>query len=326
MFRLAAWLLLVLTPSFVVADAFRVGQRVIVKLGAKGKIGNSESNKVTRPATVKELNGNWLWLGQAWFQKHDVLTIDQALDFYSELLKENPTAAYWHIRAIAWMEKGDYEKAIKDFTESIRLDSQSASSFIYRGSLWLDKGEYDKAIEDFTETIRLEPKNAMAYFVRGNAWDAKGSDDKAIQDYTVAIRLNPEDGAAYNNRGNVFGDIGDYKRALADFSEAIRLDPRLTEPYHNIARLRATCPSEDFRDGKEAIEFAKVACEHSGWKSYETLDTLAAAYAESGDFENAKKWQKKAVDLAPIGKKPKLLTQLVLYEQGKPYREQPKKK
>jgi tetratricopeptide (TPR) repeat protein len=78
---------------------------------------------------------------------------------------------------------------------------QDAVSYNNRGVAWAGKGEFDKAIADYTEAIRLDPKYAAAFYNRGMAWDDKGDNDKAIADYTEAIRLDPKLAAAYNNRG-----------------------------------------------------------------------------------------------------------------------------
>ncbi len=67
-------------------------------------------------------------------------------------------------------------------------------------------------------------------------------------------------------------------------------------PYVARAWIWATCPDSRYRDGKQAVESATRACELTGWKSPDELDTLAAAYAESGDFTAAAKWGQQAAE------------------------------
>ena len=95
--------------------------------------------------------------------------------------------------------------------------------------------------------------------------------------------------------------------------------------YHNIARLRATCPDARYRDGKKAVEIATKACELNGWKDAGSLDLLAAAYAEAGEIEQAIKWENKAIEVAPANHKFLYLRNLDFYKQGKPHRDEAKK-
>jgi hypothetical protein len=83
----------------------------------------------------------------------------------------------------------------------------------------------------------------------------------------------------------------------------------------------ATCPEERHRDGKRAVEAAKRACELTGLTSAEILDTLAAAYAESGDFPKAVEYQEKAIGLwHDASTKREGEIRLNLYKDRKPYR------
>src|SRR5271156_5738244 len=83
-------------------------------------------------------------------------------------------------------------------------DTTENLSVIYnnRGSAYVDKGDYDRAIQDFNETIHLDPNNERAYYGRGSAYKKKGDYDRAIQDFSQAIHLNPNFARAYYDRGN----------------------------------------------------------------------------------------------------------------------------
>ena len=91
---------------------------------------------------------------------------------------------------------------------------------------------------------------------------------------------------------------------------------------NSLAWLRATCPETGTRDGKEAVKLAIKACELSNWTYWGYIDTLAAAYAEAGDFKDAVKYQKEALKMVEKSTgHPELQRRLALYEQKQPYRE-----
>jgi tetratricopeptide (TPR) repeat protein len=96
----------------------------------------------------------------------------------------------------------------------------------YRGWAHAEKGDYDKAIADFTEAIRLDPKLAIAFADRAISYAIKGEHDKAIADFTQAIRLDPKDALAYSNRARVYRALGDESKAASDEKKAQDLRQR----------------------------------------------------------------------------------------------------
>lgn len=116
----------------------------------------------------------------------------------------------------------------------------------------------------------------------------------------------------------------EYAGAVADYDRAIRLDPNDEASYNNLAWLEATCIDAHFRDGHKAVENALRAYQLSGGKAAEYNGTLAAAYAENGDFDKAKEWQTKAIELLTDEKEKEIYrSRLKLYEQRKAYRQEP---
>jgi len=162
-------------------------------------------------------------------------------------------------RGIYYAMQGDYEAAIADFTEVIRLDPNLASAYTLRARALVasvveitDLGEnfssisgnftqglvteeknriYDRAINDLTQAIRLDPDNAIVYVERGVAYRGKGDNDRAIEDFNQAIRLDPNSTRAYFNRGSAYRNKGDNERAIEDFNQAIRIDPNYSITY-----------------------------------------------------------------------------------------------
>ena len=184
------------------------------------------------------------------------------------------------------------------------------------------KGEYDNAIDDCTNSIRLDPKYVLAYEVRGVVWTFKGELDNAIKDFTEANKVDPKYINAFRQRAVAWQRKGDFDKAIEDYGEAIKLDPKDFHSYHDIAWIRATSADERYRDGKQAVEYATKACQLTGWKMPKYLDTLAVAYAEAGDFTNAIKWEDKSLELSPTNERK---GRLELFWSNKPYRMTPKK-
>jgi tetratricopeptide (TPR) repeat protein len=181
--------------------------------------------------------------------------------------------------------------------------------------------DYDKAIEILTEIIQVNPNNAEAYNLRGIAWKYKGEFDNMIQDCTEAIRISPNYAEAYHNRGRAWRGKEEYDKAIEDFIQATEVDPSYGGAFNSLGWLRATFPDAKYRDGKQAVEYATKACELADWKNAEWVGTLAAAYAEAGDFDKAVEWQTKAIELAGPEDVEGLKAQLGLYQAGRPYRQ-----
>jgi RNA polymerase sigma factor (sigma-70 family) len=262
--------------------------------------------------------------GDVWRRKREY---DKAITDFSTAIRLAPTDAdAYRGRGDAWSEKKEYDKAIADFSEVIRLAPNAADAYKDRGYAWSKQIKYDKAIADFSTAIRLVPTDADAYVRRGEAWTDKEEYDKAIADLSTAIHLAPTDADAYWRRGYAWSENRRYDKALADIGEAIRLDPKVVAPYLAQARIWATCPNAKFRDGEQALKSATRACELTHWKDADAIDILAAAYAETGDFDKAVKWQTKANAMFIFAGSDDIEQGeacLKLYEQKTPYRDPP---
>jgi tetratricopeptide (TPR) repeat protein len=216
---------------------------------------------------------------------------------------------------------GATDEAIADYDKVIRLDPKSAAAYNNRGIVYQDKRQYDKAFSDYDEAIRLDPKYAAAYVNRGNTHQDKEEYDNAINSYDEAIRIDPQLAEAYRIRGTAYQNKREYDRAIADYDKAIRLDPKLADAYNNLAWVLGTCPQAGFRDGKKAVEYATKACELSDWKDPSSMDTLAAAYAEVGDFEQAIKWETNFLGTSNLSGEDTAggKSRLALYQAHRPY-------
>jgi len=350
-------------PANVAFGDHQVGSTVVVIHDAPIKVGDKVVQQVLRGVGLKVLavQGDWLWVSHkatGWIRKQDVATPNRAIEVFTEEIKKNPYDSDAHVcRGLAWFDKNEIDIAIADLNQAIRLDPKNSSAYSSRSICWWAKRDIDKAISDCTEAIRIEPTEAMHYANRGLLWNMKAEYEKAIADadqairiapdfatphivrgkalanqsqysraladFDVAIELNSRNAAAYGLRGRVYAARGEYGRAIADFDRALSLDSGNQYVCNELARFYATCPVEKYRNGRKAVEFAERACELSGWEWPAAIAVLAAAHAESGDFDKAVAWQTKAAEMVAPKRRAEYRERLQLYKSGRPYRQEP---
>jgi tetratricopeptide (TPR) repeat protein len=190
-------------------------------------------------------------------------------------------------------------------------------------------GRLDEAISSLTKAVEADSRNADAWGERGVCWALKKEYAKAIADLTMAIEKYPEARLAgpsqlhtkYRNRGAVHYSIGEYKKAVADFEASLRIKSDDVISLRNLAWILATCSEDGLRDGTRAYRLAAQAMSLTNGENASILDTLAAAYAECGDFRHAIEYQESALKLVP-GEAP-MESRLELYRKKMPYREKP---
>src|SRR6266700_6026475 len=166
---------------------------------------------------------------RGWCEGEDAVTVDQRIDGCSAVIKAardkgDKLAGAFNNRAIGYRLKGEYDRAIADYNQAIKLNAKFAAAYNNRGVAYDKKGEYDRAILDYDQAIKFRP-SAEGYFNRGNAQLGKAHYDRAIDDYNQAIKLKADFAAAFDNRCWARAVVGILKPALADCNEALRLMP-----------------------------------------------------------------------------------------------------
>jgi tetratricopeptide (TPR) repeat protein len=193
----------------------------------------------------------------------------------------------------------------------------------------LQTGKVADAIGNYQDALKIAPNDPRLHNSLGSAYAMSGNIEEAIKEFNETFRLDPKSAEAKRNLGQAYLSQDKAKEAVEAFRTAIELAPDWPVPKNDLAWVLATYPNEEFRNGKEAVELAETACKQVGVDSPEFLDTLAAAYAESGDFAKAVANATKAADIAlkagRVAQSEELSKRLDQYKAGQPYHVEPTK-
>jgi Tfp pilus assembly protein PilF len=202
---------------------------------------------------------------------------------------------------------------------------QTAMKMVTDAQDLLEKGDVAGAKRNVDTVIQRDPTVWPALYVRAQIYSHEGKYDLAQKDCNEALRQDRSVVEAALLRANINARLGKYAEALREFDYLISLHPRnvtLARALSDRAWFRATCPNASFRNGQQAVKDAKAACSIMIWKDEHMIDTLAAAYAETGDFNSAVQYASQALAVKGISTHSTKLFQqhLALFQQHKPIR------
>lgn len=164
------------------------------------------------------------------------------------------------------------------------------------------------------------PLDAIASVERGAYYVDHGETEQAKRDLDRAIELNRRSTEAFFHRGRALEKLNRSVDAITDYEYVLELDPRHLAATNNLAWLLATHPDEKMRNGPRALELARELCMNTDYSIWNCVGTLAAALAETGDFEPAVEFANDSLKLAPVTERPVCLARIHAYEANKPWR------
>jgi len=243
------------------------------------------------------------------------------LDRAVELAPDDAAARL--LRARIRMQADDEAGATADVEAVLRRQPDNPGGLEFRGLMAAGRQDFAAAIRDFRRLVAKRPDDAVLIGQLGMIYMAADQPRKAIERFTRALELDDENFACRRGRSDAAISIGDHEAAIADLEVALTLKPDDTGVLNNLAWLLATSPVDELRDGARAIELATKACEETEWRQAHIISTLAAGYAEQGDFEKAKQYSRQAVEAGGVTDETEeqLRGELKSYEENKPWRE-----
>ena len=249
--------------------------------------------------------------------------LDEAISHYRRALQIDPSyvKAYYNM-GITFRAQGRHDQAISCYRKALRLKPYHVEAHSNLGSVLSAQGKFDEAIKHFRQALQVKPNFAEVHYNLGLALKSQGKLDEAIKHFLQALQVKPDLAEAHNNLALTLTMTGQLDKALEHFREAVRLKPDYLEPLNRMARILAMHPDPKLRDPSQAIEIAKRAAELTGHQDATILETLAAAYASAGQFDQAVTTAEAALKLASATQANELANhirkKIELYRQAKP--------
>ena len=199
---------------------------------------------------------------------------------------------------LALTKKGRTNEAVAHFERVLSRFANNPKAHLNMGNVLLNEGRPDEAIVHYRKALMAYPAYADAHFNLGNALVQKAEVDQAIAQYEQTLDIQPDFAEAENNIGIAFLRKGSVGQAIAHWDRALHIQPNFFDVLNNLAWVLSTFPEDSVRDGSKALALAERARQIMGDSSPGFLRTMAAAFAECGQFDQATKAGERAVELA----------------------------
>ncbi len=216
-----------------------------------------------------------------------------------------------------------FPEAIRHFRKATQIDPRFVNGYVNLASALVETGKADQAIEAYRAVLSIRPKYAHAHFELGRLLLQHNELQKAQEHLAAAIEIQPEVPGAYYHLGRLLLQRGQAAEAVKHLSRAVELNPEFVSALNNLAWVYATHRDGRIRSADQAVALAGRACRLTEDKVPAVLDTLAAAYAEAGDFQKAAQTAAKAKTLADRAGNRALASQIAarlqLYLEQRPF-------
>jgi protein O-mannosyl-transferase len=277
--------------------------------------------------TIKTLNDDpyrsEIYLRLGWVYQLEGNT-EEAMRQFKNAVRINPgfmLARTDICRTLLQQKKTD--EAIACFNDLLQQNENSADVHYGLAVALITQKKYDNAIKHFARVLELNPKYPNIHYTMGTGLLAAGHFEEAAAFLNEALKTSANQAEVYVKLGTAYTKLGKREQAFQNLTKSLDLDPNNIDALNNLAWLLATVDDVSIQDANRAIKLAERACELTRHKDPEYLDTLAAAYAAAGRFDDAVTTARQAVDFARAGGREELANEIQnrmkLYQSGRRY-------
>lgn len=257
---------------------------------------------------------------------YDLNEPDRAIEGLKAALEQVSSPGLLH-QALGecYTARGDFETALVHFEKFVEISPELPNPHRLKAETLVELGCFEDALAGFQQAVDLAPDFVMAWYGLADVYERMDRISDAADAYEHAIAEAPPTPVVYLRAADVMIRVGKSERAVEILSQGTELHPKNVLVANDLAWILATHPDDAIRDGARAVESGERAKELSGGQNAPVLDTLAAAYAEAGRFDDAVAAADQAVELANRARDVDLAARIgarrSLYAQQKPYRE-----
>ena len=256
-------------------------------IGLQAQLRNDENNAIAH----NDLGVRYLDIGQ----------LQLARDHFGQAITNDPNYAEPHFNLSSLLlAENNTQGAIEELRRAVEIAPDYAEAHNNLGGLLASVGLVDDAVIYYRLAIQFNPRHSEALYNLGNVMLSRGLRVAAIQHYRDALSYAPNDAEIHSNLARALTDQNALDEAVTHYQRAIDINPELAPALIGLAWIRATAPTAGLRRSAEALMLAEQTVRLVGAEHPEVLDTLAAAYAAEGRFDDAVATAQKAAAAARV--------------------------
>jgi tetratricopeptide (TPR) repeat protein len=249
---------------------------------------------------------------------------DEAFDDFAQAQKLDPmNLLTYEWRAMLHQQRDEFGPALRDCDRMVEL-SPGETSYVYRAHVRSESGDLDGALDDLGQALEIANEPYRIHGIRGQLLLNAERITEARAEFDELLQHKPDEAAAYYLRSRCWRHLGIYEEQRDDLVQALAIEPENVFALNSLSWLYSTCPDDDIRNGKQAVELGRKAVSTAGYNPH-FLDTLAAGHAEVGEFDAACQLMRRAIAIfknhLPAPALEEYRNRLSLYEAEEPYRE-----